>query len=69
MCSVCGKTPCHPRCPNAEELEIGVCANCFWEITAGFEYFTDDNDNMFCSRDCAVQYYGIKKTEYSSDGI
>ena len=46
MCSECGFYPCHPSCPNAEE--IYTCAVCEDEILAGRyavvgdEYICDD---------------------------
>lgn len=64
MCVMCNRTPCHPRCPNAEEVVVDGCSQCYEDISAGNVYFKDDNGNLFCSMDCAVSYYGIEETHY-----
>ncbi len=39
MCEICGKSPCHPRCPNADEPEaIYTCVKCGGDILPGEEY-------------------------------
>lgn len=39
MCSMCMRTPCHPRCPNAPEPEhIHECEFCDEGITAGDDF-------------------------------
>lgn len=66
MCEICRQNPCDPRCPNADTMEniIGRCDRCGDEISANYTYWIDEADNIFCSRDCAIEYYGIKETEY-----
>lgn len=40
MCEECHQTPCHPRCPNADEPPVVTeCDMCGAEIYAGDEYF------------------------------
>lgn len=61
MCSECWQTPCHPRCPNAPEPRVcGVCEQCEEELREDYEYFTDDIGNKFCSKECAMEYYGVR---------
>lgn len=59
MCVICSKTPCHPRCPNANEVVVDNCAACFEDIFRENIYYKDDSGNKFCSLDCANEYYGI----------
>lgn len=61
MCDICGRTPCHPRCPNAIENPIGHCSECGAPIITTYDYYTDNEDNIFCSEDCYIKYYGIVK--------
>ncbi len=63
MCEICGYGTCHPRCPNAEAKILGICAFCADELEAGYAIFKDDEGNLFCSVDCALEHYGIKETE------
>ena len=65
MCVICNRTPCHPACPKACDVVVGGCTQCFEDITAGNVYYKDDNGNLFCSMDCALEYYGITETHYS----
>lgn len=64
MCVVCNRTPCHPACPNAADVTVDGCTTCFVDIKAANTYYKDDNGNLFCSLDCALEYYGIKETHY-----
>ena len=66
MCSECGYTPCHPRCPNAPEPKImGYCEQCGYELREDYEYYVDNTDNEFCSFECAVKHCGIKSKEWN----
>lgn len=57
----CGRIPHDSRCPYADEPKVvGKCVYCNEEITAAYEYYTDNEDNMFCSTECALKYHGIK---------
>ena len=68
MCEICRQTPCPEMCPNADPPKvIGYCDQCDCAITADNIYFTDNSDNTFCSDDCAMEFYGIRETEYNGD--
>lgn len=48
MCSECRQTPCHPRCPNADEPPIVcLCDNCGEAIRDGYEMYVIGSDK-FC---------------------
>ncbi|MCH5298042.1 MAG: hypothetical protein J1E85_10305 [Ruminococcus sp.] len=65
MCEMCRSHPCDPMCPNASEPEImGVCANCDEELRADCTYFSDFSDNVFCSKECAIEYHEIEEKEW-----
>lgn len=67
MCEICRQTPCHNMCPNADEPKIiGHCdnVNCGEPLREDYTFFTDNDDNMFCSLNCALAYYGIHEEEY-----
>lgn len=65
MCSECRQYPCHPQCPNAPEPKVrGYCEQCGEELREDYEYYTDNEDNKFCSDDCAIKYHGIKSEEW-----
>ena len=61
MCEYCYYTiGHHPRCPNASEPKVlGHCLQCNYELREDYEYYRDNDDNKFCSEECAVQYHGI----------
>lgn len=68
MCSECYQTPCHPRCPNATTPSVlGYCDECGDEIRQDYEYYTDKNENKYCSIDCAISYYGVKAKEWNCE--
>lgn len=70
MCSECRQTPCHPRCPNALEPPIrGYCEHCKGQLREDYEYYTDNEDNKFCSEDCALEYHGIKYKEWEEEEV
>ena len=64
MCEICHRTPCHPRCPNADEpAVVCLCANCGDEIHEGDEVY-NINDELWCEncvRDChcTAEYTGF----------
>ncbi len=61
MCEYCLQYPHHPRCPYAPEPKVrGHCQHCNEELREDYEYYTDKDDNEFCSDDCAMAYHGIK---------
>ena len=66
MCEICGISPRHPRCPNSGDTLIGVCAQCHTEIYGCdkvWGVWEDADGNLFCERDCALEYYGIKEID------
>ena len=49
MCNDCRQYPCHPRCPNYEEVSINTCYECgqgLYEGDTGYyidgEYYCED---------------------------
>ena len=59
----------HPRCPNAQEPKVrGYCGQCKKELREDYEYYTDNEDNMFCSDECALEHHGIKSKEWDYYG-
>lgn len=51
MCSVCLKTPCDSRCPNAPDPQpVKVCVECKEGIYEGDEYF-EGFEGAIC-KDC-----------------
>ena len=63
ICEICMKTPCANRCPNSKEITLGKCLQCNDDIGKGYEYYTDLDDNLFCSKECACEYYGIRRKD------
>lgn len=48
MCSLCHRTPCHPRCPNAPEPPVvHVCDQCGDPIYEGDDFY-ELNDEKWC---------------------
>lgn len=65
MCNICMSNPCLPRCPNAAPPKtIGRCLFCGEDLTEDYEFYTDNMDNMFCSKECACDYHGIQSKEW-----
>lgn len=63
MCDVCQHNPCHPYCPNYDGMHVvGACEHCGQAIYSTDEFYTDETHTLFCSEDCAKDYYGIKET-------
>lgn len=68
MCEVYKSHPCDSRCPNADDPEIiGVCAECGENLRADDLYAVDNDGNVFCDEDCAIEYHGIEEREYDYD--
>jgi len=46
-----------------KEEVVGKCTmpGCRNVIYEDCEYFTDDSENIFCSSECACEWYGLKK--------
>lgn len=55
MCEICLQSPCHPRCPNAQDPPVVcLCCQCGNEIYEGDEVY-DINDEKwceFCVKEC-----------------
>lgn len=65
MCEYCHQFPHDCRCPNAPDPKIrGHCDVCGEELREDYEYYTDEEDNVFCSKECAIKYHGIKSKEW-----
>ena len=64
MCKICGYTDCHPHCPNYECNKVNTCDKCGGDIYKEYTYWIDNDENIFCSEDCANDYYGIKEMDY-----
>lgn len=48
MCEICLQSPCHPRCPNAQDPPVVCpCCQCGNEIYEGDEVY-DINDEKWC---------------------
>ena len=55
MCSECFQTPCHPRCPNADEPRaVHACAQCGEDILEGDDCYHIGED-YFCE-DCVRDF-------------
>lgn len=51
--------PRSPRDPDYVPEIIGYCAKCGEELSPDWELWRDKDDNLFCSKDCAVEFNGI----------
>lgn len=66
MCLVCRQRICPATCPNAEPPEIiGHCKQCGYELTADYTFYIDRESNAFCSKGCALDFYGVTEEEYN----
>lgn len=64
MCDICQSFPCLPRCPNFDNYKsVGRCANCGDVIYSCYEFYTDKEKNLFCTEECAIDFYGIKNAD------
>lgn len=58
MCIECGYSPCHPRCPNADEPRtVHKCKYCGDGILAGDEYaeINEDCYHLECLEDMDIK--------------
>ena len=55
MCRVCRQEPCHPRCPNAEEVPL-ECIDCGSEIEIGA--YVDIKGEEFICENCLMDMSG-----------
>lgn len=59
MCEICHQTPCDCRCPNASEPIVGECEECGSDIRSDYEFWKDENENLFCSEECVFSFFGV----------
>lgn len=52
-----------PRDPDYIPEIIGRCERCGEELSPDWEIWRDDDDNLFCCRDCAIQFHGIEEVD------
>lgn len=68
MCVECRQIPCNSKCPNAPNPKVrGYCQQCGKELREDYEYYIDNNDNKFCSDDCALKHYGVKSKYWEEE--
>ena len=70
MCEYCLRViGHHPSCPYSPEPEIrDYCLQCNEPLREDYEYYSDNENNNFCSEDCAIEYHGIKSKEWEYEG-
>lgn len=50
MCEECRRTPCHPRCPNAQDpIPVFICSGCGQDIYEGEDVYHILGE-QFCER-------------------
>lgn len=48
-----------------EEAEVfGRCDHCGEIIYKGYEAYTDNNNYLYCSQECAIAEHGIEEYQY-----
>ena len=52
------------RTKEPEPMLIGKCVVCGEILTSDYEYCTDDDGNLFCTTECALEFYGVKEVEW-----
>lgn len=67
MCNECNRKQCAVRCPNFNSEPMCQCKQCHQVIFFNNDYITDNEDNIFCSNDCAVEFHGIVGKEWTDD--
>ena len=60
MCRECRQEPCHPRCPNAEEVPL-ECTDCGSEIEIGA--YVDIKGEEFICENCLMDMSGFDLAE------
>jgi len=64
-CQYCNKYPHDIHCPNAPDPKIhGFCPICFEPLFDGYQDWIDNENNYFCSKECACKYHGIEEKEW-----
>ena len=68
MCEICHSSPCLNRCANVPEPKVrGYCEQCKDELREDYEYYTDNENNKFCSKECAIEHYNIKSKTWDCE--
>lgn len=68
MCNICFSNPHNHMCPNAPEPKIhGHCLQCGLELREDYSYYVDNESNLYCSEECAVQNHGIIEAEWEDE--
>ncbi len=49
------------RTKEPEPILIGKCVVCGEVLTTDYEYCTDDDGNLFCATECALEFYGVRE--------
>lgn len=49
------------RTKEPEPIVIGKCIACGEILTTDYEYCTDDDGNLFCTTECALDFYGVRE--------
>lgn len=49
------------RTKEPEPIVIGKCIACGEILTTDYEYCTDDDGNLFCAKECALEFYGVRE--------
>ena len=52
------------RTKEPEPILIGKCVVCGEVLTTDYEYCTDDDGNLFCTTECALEFYGVREVEW-----
>lgn len=67
MCTECHRTPCHPKCPNADEPPaVFICSGCGKNILDGEGYY-DVLGEQFCENCIDDSYHVAELEEYFDD--
>jgi len=68
MCDICNQSPCIYNCANAEPVKIrGHCLQCGLELREDYSFYVDNESNLYCSEECAVQNHGIIEAEWEDE--
>ena len=57
----CGESTKKKYCQKHDTFDENLCCvECGEDITSGYEYYVDYQDNIFCDKECVEKYYGIR---------
>lgn len=48
----------------AEPPVMGYCTKCGESLRYDYTYFSDNEGNTFCDKECAMKHYGIEEKEW-----